>query len=148
MSKNAVSKAKTPGIDSTIHRADPSAWCCSTAISRRTLQSVPMPSLLVWSRSAKLHTTRNLKASKTQGRILLQQSSDKSLPPAFTADKISAALQKTKPATAPNYDHVHIEFLKHLGSNALSWLSKFSPRMMVTSPKGLEESKSNCCRHA
>jgi len=50
-----------------------------------------------------------------QGRILLQQMSDKSLPHPFTEEEISTALQKTKPATAPGNDNVHVEFLKKLG---------------------------------
>ena len=50
-----------------------------------------------------------------QGRTLLQQMSDKSLPHPFTEEEISTALQKTKPATAPGYDNIHVEFLKNLG---------------------------------
>ena len=45
-----------------------------------------------------------------QGRTLLQQMSHKSLPHPFTAEEISAALHKTKPATAPGYDNIHVEF--------------------------------------
>ena len=37
---------------------------------------------------------------RMQGRTLLQQMSDKSLPHPFTEEEISTALQKTKPATA------------------------------------------------
>jgi len=50
-----------------------------------------------------------------QGRTLLQQMSDKSLLHPFTEEEISTALQKTKPATAPGYDNIHVEFLKNLG---------------------------------
>jgi len=53
-----------------------------------------------------------------QGRTLLQQMSDKSLPHPFTEEEISAALQKTKPATAPGYGNIHVEFLKNLGPKA------------------------------
>ena len=42
-----------------------------------------------------------------QGRTLLQQIADKSLPYPFT-EEISAALQKTKPATVPGYDNIHV----------------------------------------
>ena len=42
---------------------------------------------------------------RMQGRTLLQQMSDKSLPHAFTEEEISAALQKTKTVTAPGYDN-------------------------------------------
>jgi len=67
-----------------------------------------------------------------QGRTLLQQMSDKSLPHPFTEKEISAALQKTKPATAPGYDNIHVEFLKNLGNKARTWLSKFFSRIMAT----------------
>jgi len=67
-----------------------------------------------------------------QGRTLLQQMSDKSLPHLFTEEEISAALQKTKPATAPGYDNIHVEFLKNLGPKARTWLSKFFSRIMAT----------------
>jgi len=43
-----------------------------------------------------------------QGRPLVQQMSDKNLPHPFTEEEISAALQKTKPATAPRLrQHPH-----------------------------------------
>ena len=47
---------------------------------------------------------------RMQSRTLLQQMLDKSLPHPFTEDEISAALQKTKPARAPGYDNIHVEF--------------------------------------
>jgi len=56
--------------------------------------------------------------------------SDKSLPHPFT-DEISAALQKTKPAIAPGYDNIHVDFMKNLGPKARTWLSKFF-RIMAT----------------
>ena len=57
--------------------------------------------------------------------------SDKSLPHPFTEEEISAALQKTKSATALGYDNIHMEFLKNLGSKARTWLSKFFSRSMA-----------------
>jgi len=69
---------------------------------------------------------------RMQGRTLLQQMSDKSLPHPFTEEEISAALQKTKPATAPSYDNIHVEFLKNLCPKARTWLSKFFSRIMAT----------------
>jgi len=69
---------------------------------------------------------------RMQGRTLLQQMSDKSLPHSFTEEEISAALQKTKPATAPGYDNMHVEFLKNLGPKARTWLSKFFSRITAT----------------
>jgi len=69
---------------------------------------------------------------RMQGRTLLQQMSDKSLLNPFTDEEISAALQKTKPATAPGYDNIHVEFLKNLGPKARTWLSKFFSRIMAT----------------
>ena len=53
--------------------------------------------------------------------------SDKSLPHLFTLEDILTALQKTKPATAPGYDNIVVEFLKNLG--ARTWLSKFFSRL-------------------
>jgi len=44
--------------------------------------------------------------------------SDKSLPHPFTEEEISTALQKTKPATAPGYNNIHVEYLKHLDPEA------------------------------
>jgi len=67
-----------------------------------------------------------------QGRTLLQQMSDKSLPHPLIEVEISAALQKTKPATAPGYDNIYVEFLKNLGPKACTWLSKFFSRIMAT----------------
>ena len=67
-----------------------------------------------------------------QGRNLIQQMSDKSLPHQFTEEEISTALQKTKPATAPGYNNIHVEFLKNLGPIARTWLSKFFSRIMAT----------------
>ena len=36
-----------------------------------------------------------------------------------------------KPATAPGYDNIHVEFLKNLGPKARTWLSKFFSRIMA-----------------
>ena len=41
-------------------------------------------------------------------------------------------MRKTKPATAPGYDNIHVEFLKHLGPKVRTWLSKFFSRIMTT----------------
>jgi len=60
-----------------------------------------------------LHNKKFERQVRMEGRTLLQQMSDKSLPHAFT-EEISAALQKTKPATAPGYHKIHVEFLKSL----------------------------------
>jgi len=60
-----------------------------------------------------------------QGRTILQQMSDKSLPHPLTKEEISAALQKTKSATAQGYDNIHVEFLKNPGPKARTWLSNF-----------------------
>jgi len=56
---------------------------------------------------------------RMQGRTLLQQMSDNS-PHPFTEEQISTALQKTKPAAAPGYNNIHVEFLKNLGPKALT----------------------------
>ena len=41
----------------------------------------------------------------------------------YTEEEISTALQKTKPATVPGYDYIHVEFLKNLGPKARTSLS-------------------------
>ena len=58
--------------------------------------------------------------------------SAKSRPYPFTEEEISAALQKTKPATAPRYNNIHVEFQKNLGPKARTWLSKFFSKIMAT----------------
>jgi len=58
--------------------------------------------------------------------------SDKSLLHPFTEEETSAALQKMKPTTAPDYDNIHVEFLKNLGPKARTWLSTFFSRIMAT----------------
>ena len=58
--------------------------------------------------------------------------SAKSRPYPFTEEEISAALQKTKPATAPCYNNIHVEFQKNLGPKARTWLSKFFSKIMAT----------------
>ena len=68
---------------------------------------------------------------RMQGRTLLQQMSGKRLHHPFTEEEISAALQKTKPATAPGYDNIRVEFLKNLGPKARIWLSKFFSIIMA-----------------
>ena len=64
------------------------------------------------------HNEKFERQVRMQGRTPLQQMSDKSLPHPFTEEEISTALQKTKPATAPGYDKIHVEFLKNLGPKA------------------------------
>jgi len=58
--------------------------------------------------------------------------SDKSLPHSFTEEEISTALQKTKPATGPRHDNIHVEILKNLDPKACTWLSEFFSRIMAT----------------
>jgi len=69
---------------------------------------------------------------RMRGRTLLQQMLDKSLPHPFTEEEISTALQKTKPAIAPGYDNIQVEFLKNLGPKVCTWLCKFFSRIMAT----------------
>jgi len=56
---------------------------------------------------------------------------NKSLPALFTMGEITAALQRIKSPTAPGYDNVNSEFLKHLGPRALIWLLSFFSRIMA-----------------
>jgi len=69
---------------------------------------------------------------RMQGRTLLQQMSDKSLPYPFTEEEISTALQKTKPATAPGYDNIYVEFLKSLSPKLAPGCPNFFSRIVAT----------------
>jgi len=71
---------------------------------------------------------------RMQGRTLLQQMSDKSLPHPFTQEEISAALQNTKPATAPGYDDFHVEFLKNLVPKLAPGCPNFYPESWLHIP--------------
>jgi len=92
-----------------------------------------MPLPLISSGLLKHRTARSSERQvRMQGRTLLQQMSDMSLPHPLTEEEISTALQKTKPATAPGDDNIHVELLKNLGPKARTWLSKFFSRIMAT----------------
>jgi len=92
-----------------------------------------MPLPLISSRLLKHRTTRSLNARFVcRAEFFCRRMSDRSLPHRFTEEEISTALQKTKPATAPGYDNIHMEFLKNLGPKAHTWLSKFFSRIMAT----------------
>jgi len=60
--------------------------------------------------------------------------SDQSLPHPFTEEEISAALQKTKPVTAPGYDNLHVELLKNLGPKLASGCPNSSPESWLPIP--------------
>jgi len=60
--------------------------------------------------------------------------SDNSLPHPFTEEEISAALQKTKPATAPGYDNIHVEYLKNLAPKLASGCPNSSPESRLPIP--------------
>ena len=68
---------------------------------------------------------------RMQGRTLLQQMSDKILPHPFTEEGISAALQKTKPASAPGMWNSCRTWAPKLAPG-WQWLSKFFSRIMAT----------------
>jgi len=57
-------------------------------------------------------------------------------------EEISAALQKTKPAIAPAYDSIHVEFLKNLAPKLALGCPNFSPESWLQfHPKDLEKGK-------
>jgi len=91
-------------------RLRPFANCCSVGCSVvPSTFRVPRFLTAVW--VCRCLTDKNFERQvHMQGRTLLQQMSDKSLPHPFT-EEISSALQKTKPETAPGYDNIHVEFL-------------------------------------
>jgi len=73
---------------------------------------------------------------RMQGRTLLQQMSDKSLPHPFTKEEIFQLLcrrrnQRQRTASGDN-NIIHVEFLKNLGPKARTWVSKFLSRIMAT----------------
>ena len=68
--------------------------------------------------------------------------SDADPDPVSEAD-IDAALNRMKLGTAPGYDNVHPEFLKHLSPTALTWLAALFTRMLLEHqiPKNLRQAK-------
>ena len=85
------------------------------------------------------HLVRVAKAPKVQKheksvrdgwRQFLRNSSGSALPPAFTAEELFTALRAVKLGTAPGYDNMHPEFLKHLGPKGLAWLAVFFTRVV------------------
>jgi len=56
--------------------------------------------------------------------------SDAEPDPISEAD-VEAALNRVKLGTAPDYDNVHPEFSKHLGSTALTWLAALFTRTLL-----------------
>jgi len=46
--------------------------------------------------------------------------------------RLTYLLTKTKQASAPGYDNIHVEFLKNLGPKARTWLSKLFSGIMAT----------------
>ena len=50
--------------------------------------------------------------------------------PAISPGEVVSALGQTKLGTAPGYDLVYSEFLKHLGPKALTWLADLFTRMI------------------
>jgi len=62
-------------------------------------------------------------------RQFLRNQSGNATPPVFTAEDVANALKTVKPGTAPGYDNMHLEFLKHLGPKGLTWMAKFFTRI-------------------
>ena len=75
-----------------------------------------------------------------QRRTLMRQAADKSLPPPFTVEEITAALQKTKPATVPVPETP--------GSQGSVLVVHIFPqdKCQHSIPKTLEEGEGNCRR--
>jgi len=63
-------------------------------------------------------------------RQFLRNSTGSAFPPAFTAEELFTALRAVKLGTAPGYDNMHPEFLKHLGPKGLAWLAVFFTRVV------------------
>jgi len=62
-------------------------------------------------------------------RQFLRSSASSAPPPTFTAEDLTSALKAVKLGTAPGYDNIHPEFLKHLGPKGLAWLAAFFTRV-------------------
>jgi len=62
-------------------------------------------------------------------RQFLRNQSGNATPPVFTAEDVANALKTVKPGTAPGYDNMHSEFLKHLGPKGFTWMAKLFTRI-------------------
>ena len=61
---------------------------------------------------------------------LFLRNSDKNPPLAFSVHEIGNAIGLMKSGTAPGYDNIHPEFIKHLGPMARKWLARFFTRTL------------------
>jgi len=48
----------------------------------------------------------------------------------FTPDEVASAMIGMKLGTAPGYDNIHPDFLKHLGPSAIAWLARRFTKMV------------------
>jgi len=112
---------------------DMPVWCCSTTTQVNT--SVSQRQCHCRSSHPGCYSTARQEVP-TPGSYAGQNSSaaDESFSHPFIEEEILATLQKTKPATAPGYDNIFVEFLKNLGPKVCTWLFKFFSRIMATIP--------------
>jgi len=101
--------------------------------SQHIHQSAPVPLPLISSRLLKHRTTRSSNAEFVCRAELFCSRCQTRVHP-FTEEEISTALQKTKPATAPDYDDVHVEFLKNLASKLAPVYPNSSPESWLPIP--------------
>jgi hypothetical protein len=64
-------------------------------------------------------------------RCFLRNSPDKSPPDVISVAELDSALLRMKAGTAPGYDRLHPEFLKHLGPKARKWLAAFLSKVTL-----------------
>ena len=62
-------------------------------------------------------------------RQYLRSQSISNPPKAFSIEEVTSSIKHVKLGTAPGYDNVHPEFLKHLGPKGLAWLAHFFTRV-------------------
>jgi len=79
---------------------------------------------------AKVPANKAFKHKVCDGRHQARQNSATDpRPQAISPGDVVSALGRMKLGTAPGYDLVHPEFLKHLGPKALTWLADLFTRM-------------------
>ena len=80
---------------------------------------------------------------RDEWRQFLKKGYNAKLPKPFSRDELLAAIKLIKTGTAPGYDNMFPEFLKHCGDRTLKWLAAFFSRVLREGnlPKSWRQSK-------